>query len=77
MTSKVQRLSRARMKALRLDNTVDSQREFAGRIVQLLKAASHDNPGEWSQAYADHIIDKFSTRYIELCRVAPVRARRP
>lgn len=76
MTSATLKLARQRMKALRLDDTVDPQHEFAGRIVSLLQAASADNPGEWSPAYAEHIINRFSDRYVELCRVAPVPVRR-
>lgn len=64
--------ARQRMKALRLDASVDPQREFAGRIVSLLEAASRENPGEWSVAYTEHVINRFSDRYVELCRVAPI-----
>jgi hypothetical protein len=68
---------RTRMKALRLDDSVDPQREFAGRIVSLLQAASADNPGEWSDAYTEHVVNRFADKYVELCRVAPVQARQP
>jgi len=76
-SSRARKAARERFKALRLDEGVASQREFAGRIVTLLKAASHDHPGEWSEAYTEHVINRFSDRYVELCRVAPVKARRP
>lgn len=68
---------RTRMKLLRLGEfkAVDSQHVFAGRIVSLLEMASHDNPGEWSEAYTEHVINRFADRYVELSRVAPVPAR--
>lgn len=72
--SRARKAVRNRMKLLRLGkpNAVDSQHVFADRLVSLLKAASHDNPGEWSPAYAEHVIHRFSDRYVELARVAPI-----
>lgn len=65
---------RTRMRLLRLGETkaLDSQEVFAGRIVSLLEAASGDNPGEWSPAYTEHVINRFADRYVELSRVAPL-----
>jgi len=67
--------AKARFKALRLNGDVDPQHVFAGRIVQLLKAASTDNPGDWSEAYTEHVINRFADRYVDLCRVAPLGRR--
>jgi hypothetical protein len=66
------------MRLLRLGQTkaLDSQEVFAGRLVSLLEAASGDNPGEWSDAYAAWVLDNFSDRYLELCKVAPIPAKR-
>lgn len=77
MTSATLKLARQRMKALRLDGTVDPQHEFAGRIVSLLETASTDNPGEWSPAFAEHIINRFADKYVELARVVPIPVKRP
>lgn len=72
-TAQAKKAMRNRLKIQRLDKQpVDSPHVFAGRIAALLKAASHDNPGEWSEAYTEHVINRFSDRYIELCRVAPI-----
>ena len=73
-SSRARKAMKARMKLLRLGETkaVDSQHVFAGRIVSLLQAASHDHPGEWSEAYAEHVINRFADRYVELCRIAPL-----
>jgi hypothetical protein len=60
------------MKALRLNEQVDPPEVLAGELVKLLKVAAHDNPGEWSEAYAEHVINNFADRYVELCRVAPI-----
>jgi hypothetical protein len=76
-SNRAHKAMRTRMKALRQDDRVDPQREFAGKITRLLEAAAHDNPGEWSEAYTEHVINRFADRYVELCRVAPVKARRP
>lgn len=78
--AQVRKATKVRLKILRLDPRpvnaikVDSSHVFAGRIVSLLEAASHDHPGEWSPAYAEHVINRFADRYVELCRVAPIRA---
>lgn len=73
--SRAKKAVRTRMKLLRLGetNAMDSQHVFAGRIVSLLEMASHDHPGEWSEAYTEHVINRFSDRYVELCRIAPLR----
>lgn len=76
MTTATLKLARQRMKALRLDDTVDPQHEFAGRIVSLLQAASADNPGEWSDSYTEFVMNRFADRFVELARVAPVPVRR-
>lgn len=69
--------AKARFKALRLNGDVDPQHVFAGRIVQLLKAASNDNPGEWNEAWTEYVLDRFSSRYLRLCQVAPISDREP
>lgn len=76
--SRARKAVRARMKLLRLGqtNALDSQHVFAGRIVSLLEAASADHPGEWSPAYTEHVINRFADRYVELARVAPLKAVR-
>ena len=73
---------RNRMKILRQDSRpvqeirgIDSPEVFAGRIAALLKAASGDNPGEWSEAYTEHVMNRFADRYVELARVAPLPAK--
>ena len=73
--SRAKKAMRNRMRLLRLGETkaIDSQRVFAGRLVSLLEAASHDHPGEWSPAYTEHVVNRFADRYIELDRVAPIR----
>ena len=72
--SRARKAMRNRMRLLRLGETkaIDSPHVFAGRIASLLTAASHDNPGEWSEAYSEHVINRFADRYVELCRVAPL-----
>jgi hypothetical protein len=72
MTSTTKRQIRSRMKALRLNEQVEPPEVLAGGLVKLLKQASLDNPGEWSEAFAEHIINRFADRYVELCRVAPI-----
>lgn len=80
-TSQARRAARNRFKILRqsprpvAEIKVDSQRVFAGRLVALLEAASHDYPGEWSEAYCEHVVNRFADRYVELCRVAPLVQR--
>lgn len=73
--SRAKKAMRTRMRLLRLGETkaLDTQAVFAGRIVSLLEMASHDNPGDWSPAYAEHIINRFADRYVELARVAPLK----
>lgn len=72
-TTQAKKAARNRFRLWRLgQQPIDSPEVFAGRIAALLQAASHDNPGEWSEAYAAHILDRFSDRYVELCRVAPI-----
>ena len=80
--NRVNRAVKTRMKILRTDSRpvgeikgIDSPHVFAGRIAALLKQASGDNPGEWSEAYTEHVINRFADRYVELCRVAPIRER--
>lgn len=79
--ARVRRAIRDRFKILRTDSRsvqeirVDSPLLFAGRIASLLKDASADNPGEWSEAYCEFVINRFADRYVELCRVAPIRER--
>lgn len=75
--SRAKKAMKTRMKLMRLGETkaLDSQHVFAGRIVSLLEMASHDNPGEWSPAYTEHVINRFSDRYVELARVAPIPAK--
>jgi hypothetical protein len=51
---------------------VDSPQVLAGRLVDLIERASKDDPGEWSEAYTEHVINRFADRYVELCRVAPI-----
>lgn len=75
MTSLTRKEIRARFKAEREGKQVDPQHVFAGRIVQLLKAASQDSPGEWSEAYTEHVVNRFADRYVDLCRVAPLGMR--
>lgn len=76
--SYARRAVRQRMRALRLDPRhvskvkVDSHHVFAGRLVALLTAASHDNPGVWSEAYSEHVLAQFSDQYLRLCEVAPL-----
>lgn len=76
--AQAKRATKTRFKILRKDGRpvaqikVDSQHVFAGRIVSLLEMASHDNPGEWSPAYTEHVINRFADRFVELARVAPV-----
>ena len=71
--NRAKKAMRTRMRLLRLgERPVDSQRVFAGRIVSLLQAASHDNPGDWSESYTDWVLNQYSDRYAELARVAPV-----
>jgi hypothetical protein len=75
MTSAPRREIRARYKALRLNEQVEPPEVLAGELVKLLKVAAHDNPGEWSEAYAELVLSRFSRRYLDLCRVAPIRAK--
>lgn len=77
MTSKVQRLSRQRMKALRLDDTVESAADHADRLVAILQPAAASNPAPDSPAYRSYVHASFYERFMELCRAHPVRARRP
>jgi hypothetical protein len=72
MTSTPRREIRARYKALRLNEQVEPPEVLAGELVKLLKVAAHDNPGEWSEAYCEHVINRFADRYVELSRVAPI-----
>jgi hypothetical protein len=72
MTSAPRREIRARYKALRLNEQVEPPEVLAGELVKMLKVAAHDDPGEWSEAYTEHIINRFADRYVELCRVAPI-----
>lgn len=81
-TAQAKRATKTRFKILRQDSRpvqeirgIDSPHVFAGRIAALLKAASGDHPGEWSEAYSEHVINRFSDRYVELARVAPIRER--
>lgn len=72
-TAQAKKAARNRFRLARLgERQVDTPEAFAGRIAALLKAASYDNPGEWSPAYAEFVIDRFSDRYVELARVAPL-----
>lgn len=72
--SRARKAARTRMRLLRVGETkaLDSQHVFAGRIVSLLEAASHDHPGEWSPAYCEFVMSRFADRYVELSRVAPL-----
>lgn len=78
--NRVNRAVKTRMKILRTDKHpvreikgIDSQHVFSGRLVALLKQASGDNPGDWSEAYTEHVINRFADRYVELARVAPLK----
>ena len=67
--NRARKAMRTRMRLLRLgERPVDSQRVFADRIVSLLQAAAGDNPGEWSDAYSEHVLTRYSDRYAELAR---------
>lgn len=80
-TAQAKKATKNRFKILRTDSRsvaeikVDSPHVFAGRIHALLQAASADNPGEWSEAYCEWVINQFADKYVELCRVAPIRER--
>jgi hypothetical protein len=75
MTSQARKAIRARMKALRLDDTVDPEREFAGQLLDLIKSGNDDNPGEWSEPFAEFVINRFADQYVALCRVAPIHEK--
>lgn len=76
--AQVRRATKNRFKILRQDSRpvreikVDPQRVFAERLVSLLREASSDNPGEWSPAYCEWVVNGFTDRYLELARVAPL-----
>lgn len=77
-TAQARRATRRRFKCLREDKRpvhripVDSPRVFAGRIAALLQEAAYDNPGVWSDAYVEFVMNRFADKYVELCRVAPI-----
>jgi hypothetical protein len=75
MTSATKRQIRSRFKAAREGKQVEPPEVLAGELVKLLKVAAHDNPGEWSEAYAEHVINQFSSQYLRLCEVAPIRQK--
>jgi hypothetical protein len=72
MTSATKRQIRSRFKAAREGKQVEPPGVLAGELVKLLKVAARDNPGEWSPAYAEFVINHFADRYVELCRIAPI-----
>ena len=74
--AQAKKAAKNRFKLIRLGQRADSPQVFAGRIASLLEAASGDNPGEWSTAYTEHVINRFTDRYVELDRVAPLRGAR-
>lgn len=51
----------------------DSPHVFAGRLVALLEDAAQDNPGPWSDEWADHVLNHAWQQYLRLCEVAPIR----
>jgi hypothetical protein len=65
-SAQARRAAKNRFKLLRLGKRADSPQVFAGRIAALLKAASHDNPGDWSPAYTEWVLSQYSTRCAEL-----------
>lgn len=65
-SAQARRAAKNRFKLLRLGKRADSPQVFATRIAGLLKAASHDNPGDWSPAYTEWVLSQYSTRCAEL-----------
>jgi hypothetical protein len=75
MTSQARKAIRQRYKALRLNDTVDPEQVFAGQLLDLINSGDYDGPGEWSEPFAEFIINRFTDQYVALCRVAPLREK--
>lgn len=63
---------RRRYKSLRLGKRVDSPRILAGRLVALLEDAAQDNPGPWSEEWAEYVLSHAGEQYLKFCKVAPI-----
>lgn len=77
MTSATVKLSRQRMKALRLNQAVCSPAEHADQLAVQLVAAANSDRAPMSRAERMHVELLFHERYIELCVRTPIRVRRP
>jgi hypothetical protein len=77
MTSKVQRLSRQRFKAMREGKPFDPPAVHADKVAAQLVAAAASDPAPVSRAYRQYWETRAFDRFMELCRTTPVRARRP
>lgn len=69
------RAIRSRYKAIRLGKRVEDPKILASRLVVLLEDAAQDNPGPWSEEWADYVLSNAGQRYTQLCKVAPIRER--
>lgn len=68
------RTIRRRYKMLREGKRVDSPKILADRLVVLLKDAAQDDPGAWSEEWAEYVLSHAGEQYLRFCKVAPLPA---
>ena len=66
------RIVRSRYKAVRQGKRVDSPHILADRLVSLLQDAANDNPGPWSEEWAEYVLSHAGEQYLRFCKVAPI-----
>jgi hypothetical protein len=69
------RAIRSRYKAIRLGKRVEDPSILAGRLVVLLEDAAADNPGPWSEEWAEYVLDHAGKQYLRFCKTNPIREK--